>query len=464
MLVDATGRLRVSGIGGVTTLAVTLTNRAGAATVVGYVYRLDPDNNDSFDYGSENEDAQVVVATSVIADTVAGSVVLAGYTDVYVNGTTVRGQFLYFSATNGQAKPLYERRDGAFAQATAARAGAGLVKAYVFPRERGRQWYAFDEPTWDNVAYLPLIGTAQTGWTRVVGDQAKESILNIGAAGKFDDEAAFWPVVRYYRGTYYMFYNGYDGASIGLGIATSPLPLSGFVKGNSGDAIIPYNRDPVYNVYAFQGAVIIDRVQGKWVWYWFAQNAAGNRHVNVSTCSLANDPTVPANWAHQYNIYQPYALPDGFYGFAVTKMGNRWYGIFKRFADGNLYYCESSTYNAGWANRGLCLTNVYLGINPGSLYYEAGVYYYLYDRYTVALPPDNRILMALATGEGRLYTNVVPVPTLTLPGAGKFDTANSGSASLLRLGTTFIIYYAGSDGTNDRIGAQQQILTSATYP
>ncbi len=89
--------------GGGEHIEATFTNKSGADSAAGYVYRLDPDNNDSFDYASEDEDAQVVVTPGAISNNASGTVILGGYTDVYVNGDTERGDYLYFSSTIVQA-------------------------------------------------------------------------------------------------------------------------------------------------------------------------------------------------------------------------------------------------------------------------------------------------------------------------------------------------------------------------
>ena len=44
----------------------TLTNRAGASTVPGYVYLIDPDNDESFIYSNDDKQSKVAVALSVI--------------------------------------------------------------------------------------------------------------------------------------------------------------------------------------------------------------------------------------------------------------------------------------------------------------------------------------------------------------------------------------------------------------
>ena len=123
-----------------------LTNKSGATTTIGYVYRLDPDNNSSFDYGSEDEDRQVVVAMEAIANNSTTRVHIGGgIVDVYVDGVTdvdisAGVKFLYFGATSGQAKVSACRNDGAFGEAIADSSGAGLVKAIIYNHHVIRKW------------------------------------------------------------------------------------------------------------------------------------------------------------------------------------------------------------------------------------------------------------------------------------------------------------------------------------
>ena len=192
--------------GGSNHIEATFTNKSGAASAVGYVYRLDPDNNDSFDYASEDEDAQVIVTPTVINNNASGSATICGYTDLYVNGTTERGDYLYFSSTSGQAKPSKSRTDGCFGIATAARTGAGLVKAYVYGKERIRKWGWADEQGWDKTFYLPLAGESGTkGWQRYSGNP----ILTVDPSSSSPDyQHVCQTTVVYKDGIFYMFYTG----------------------------------------------------------------------------------------------------------------------------------------------------------------------------------------------------------------------------------------------------------------
>jgi hypothetical protein len=183
---------------------VSLTNKAGASTVVGYVYRLDPDNAESFDYGSDHEDARVAVATSVIANNAAGDMIISGVVDVYVDATVTIGQQLYFGTTSGQAVGCSCRKDGAWGRTIEARAGAGLVKAVITPVSP-RKWGILEEPTWEHVLSLPVFTAA-----KVVKDDDNPIIAPDGAGTDWNADHTLTPsviindeTVRVYCAGYY---------------------------------------------------------------------------------------------------------------------------------------------------------------------------------------------------------------------------------------------------------------------
>jgi hypothetical protein len=228
--VDEEVEVTIAASGGGPTLITTLTNKSGAASVAGYVYRLDPDNNDSFDYGSEDEDAQVIVTPGVINNNASGIVVLAGYADVYVNGTAIRGQYLYFSSTSGQAKISWERNDGAFAVVAANRVGAGLVKAYVIPKHiTPYKWQWHSEEAHKSQFNLPICGQAK--WQAEVNP-----ILSGGGVGAWDEYLGYANGVAWEDNEIYLVYNGgtVDGDENAFGLATAPSPTGSFTRITTG--------------------------------------------------------------------------------------------------------------------------------------------------------------------------------------------------------------------------------------
>lgn len=119
---------------------VELTNRSGGQVVAGDVVVLDTSNDASFTTTTAAQsDLALGVAAETIANAASGKVVIHGLASVNVNGTTARGNWIATSTTVKQGAPSSTDSAGAFARATAARTGAGLVQCLVFglQRERG---------------------------------------------------------------------------------------------------------------------------------------------------------------------------------------------------------------------------------------------------------------------------------------------------------------------------------------
>lgn len=111
---------------------VLLTNRSGSTTTIGNVYRVDPNNNESFIFSNDDRQSQVAVAISEFDNLSQDLMLTGGGIDVMVDDTVSRGDYLYFSSTNGQAKGISGvPKTGNFGWLLEARTGAGLVKAMI---------------------------------------------------------------------------------------------------------------------------------------------------------------------------------------------------------------------------------------------------------------------------------------------------------------------------------------------
>lgn len=110
-----------------------LTNRTGASTIIGGVYLIDPDNDESYIYSNNDRKSQVAVATQITVSLGSARLVKGGVVDVYVTGTINRGEWVHFSTTNGQAKPVISDAPltGNFGYAIESRTGAGLVAVMI---------------------------------------------------------------------------------------------------------------------------------------------------------------------------------------------------------------------------------------------------------------------------------------------------------------------------------------------
>ena len=435
-----------------------LTNKSGASTQEGYVYRLDPDTDDSFDYASEDEDAQVAVAKGVIANNAAGEMVIGGYEDIYVNGTTTRGQFLYFSAANGQAKPSWIRKDGAFAQATANRTGAGLVKAYVFPRERIRKFATVDEESWQNHYLLPVTGSVSTvgvsDWARYAGNP----ILTKTGTG-WESIYLFGQHVIFYEGLFYLFYAA-RGTIGGKTAARIGVAYSASIYG-------PYTR--------YAGNPILDTGAGVGDW----------DYVNISSCNVIYDQW-ESNPAYRFKMtYSGYSNAGLFaYGYVYAahplgpwtkyagnpiiaaaaantasissiRIGKKFY-VYTAYASGGLYIARlyegssltSLTLYGNVLSPGAGGSWDDVGIVYFSIFWNLGIFYLNYTGYDGS---SDRI-GAATSFDGRNFTKHPHNPTLNFGAVGQWDASGVHFPCILRVDKTYYLFYTGDAGVDFSIG------------
>src|SRR3990167_8146575 len=113
-----------------------MTNRSGGAVAAGDGLILDTANDDSFTTTTTANSALVLgVAGEAIASLAVGKVLLASgqnSVDVQVTATTARGDWIATSTVAKQGVPTAAFPLGAFARATRARTGAGVVRCLVF--------------------------------------------------------------------------------------------------------------------------------------------------------------------------------------------------------------------------------------------------------------------------------------------------------------------------------------------
>jgi len=435
-----------------------LTNKAGAATVEGYVYRLDPDNNDSFDYASEAEDAQVAVATGVIADNAAGTMVIGGYEDVYVNGDTTRGQFLYFSDTSGHAKPLWTRKDGAFAQATASRTGAGLVKAYVFPRERIRKFAMKDEESWQNHYLLPVTGVVAgvgtSDWARYAGNP----ILAPTGTG-WEKNWIMGQHVIFYEGLYYMFYvaNGIIGAKTAgrIGVAYSASPYGPWTR-HTGNPIV----DAGANIgdWDYAQAVSCNVIYDQWesdAAKRFKLTYSGLSNAGQWAYGFAYAATPLGTWTKDAGNPMIAAAAANTASVSSIRIGKKFY-VYTAYASAGLYIARlyegssltSLTLYGNVLSPGVGGTWDDAGIVYFSIFWNLGVFYLSYTGYDGA---TDRIGAATSI-DGRTFTKHPHNPTLGLGAGGQWDAAGVHYPAIIRVDKTYYLFYTGNSNADYRVG------------
>lgn len=425
-------------------LEATLTNKSGAATTEGYVYRIDPDNNESFDYASEDEDAQVVVATSIqIADSSSGMVYVSGVFDVYVNGDTSRGDYLYFSSTSGQAKPLKLLYDGGcIGEAIEARTGAGLVKARVYNKKKkivsSRRWQI------DGHIRIPV-----GKWSKY----ASNPILDIGDSGDWDDTFVVpYGGAKWDRATeqWYMMYEGWSASSghgvQSFGLATSP-DLYTWTKHGSNPLFQPAGPGN-WDEYIRQFSTIWDDANNEWRMYYIGYDS-GN--VNIHDIGVATSPD-SITWT-RYGGNPIIASNKGNWSPSVRKIGNRYFML--------LYNGTNAVGEAWESDDGLTSWTKYgsITVSPGqawsssyianySVYYDQGIFYCMIEGSN-----GSNQQIGLIASSGHRYNYIADMLNPVLPiSASGWDSQNVAGPVITLYNDVYYCYYAGHDGTNYRAG------------
>ena len=433
-----------------------LTNQAGASTVAGYVYRMDPDNNDSFDYASEDEDAQAVVTPSVIANTSSGNVVLGGYADVYVTGDTVRGDWLYFSGTSGQAKPSQERRDGCIGQATANRTGAGLVKAHIFqqttiPKEKwadeGGQTHSLmlplsGEDDW-GTEYGQVLSANATGWENAGYDGAKQWVQD--------------PSVIVYEGRLYMAYSGGNENGIGMARSTDGLVGRTWEKYTSNPVVAlggagTWNQRRIRSVTMIYDRFETDTAKKFKMWYmgrdvplWIYYGYSYASHPWGTWTHYASNPVLGAD-STPGPAYVPY------YGLAVYRLGDL-YVMWNAMNPGSSIRVHTSPDGITWTNQGDILTTTAAAWDASftaycSVYFNQGTFYLVYSGKNTA--GANKLEQGIATSTtiNGTYTKFPTNPILSPGGVGWFQNQVH-APCLLQINNQFKLWSTGQDSSLD---------------
>ena len=424
----------------------TLTNKSGATTTVGYVYRIDPDNDNAFDYASEDEDAQVVVAQAVITDNASGEVKLSGYTDVYVNGDTTRGQFLYFSSTPGQAKPSWERKDGAFAQAMESRTGAGLVKAYVFQRERIRKWETRDKDSKRLRNILPIGRPTR---------RTSNPIIPVGTGWEANRVHFQCVLFDYEENIWKMWYTGWNTSLYAIGYATcvpADFPDT-WTKYGSNPIITPRTNDgntvryPTVIKRDVTDYIMYVAVKGTNSGLWYLTSTDG---INWSWGTKIASPG-GTGWKKTYLDYP-----------SVVKIGSRYYMLASGYNDTTanwtlgLFYSENGT---TWIEYG---ANPIITLGAGgewdddvvayaTFFWDAGLIYILYSgdggdgQYEIGHAVSNNLLMLSNIS----FIKDINNPTFSYNTVnGEWDDYSVIAPFMVKHEENFYMFYAGQDGTN----------------
>ena len=445
----------------------TLTNKCGANTIVGYVYRLDPDNDASFDYAPDIphylnvatnmevfQNYQVCVAqTAGIADASTTSVVLAGVCEVYLDGVVdadidLGVKYLYFGDTDGQAFVSTRLTDGCFGEAIEDSSGAGLSTCLIYPRERIRKWGWADEQGWKGHIKIPFTG--QDDWTPYASNPVFEKS---GVGASFDENGVGHPCVKYFDGWYYLWFVGQDAAGFGkgIGVARSRFRYGPFTRYGS-NPIVPLTG--AYSKTDLPAAIYDDfETDSSKVWkLWLRKIVVADSHLEVH---LYYASTPFGAWT-AYGANPVIDLGGSvFSGITVVKVGRLYYMVE---ADSNVaLYIRTSKDGITWSSRATILS-----VGAGGTWYDeklayAGVFWNLGVWYVFFYGDDGtdwHIGMITSYGDGKTYAHYYNNPIYTGTAAWELSGGNSRvwNPTVQMVTDEFLMWYGGDDGTNKAIG------------
>lgn len=432
-----------------------LTNKTGGAVATeGYVYRFDPDNNNSFDVAGEDEDSLVAIKpdTTSISNNSDGDMVLSGIEDVYVDGVTdpdlVQGtKYLYFSATDGQAKVLGERKDGCFGECIETRSGAGLVQAFIYPKDTTRKWGWFDEVSWTRTAVSPM---KDATWTKY------GKVLDVGAGGTWDAVFAAWPCVVKDPNDpkkIWMFYGGQDAAGlIQIGVAYSNDGIN-FTKSASNPIL---SASAVWEGGATGDIAIASVFYDRWEtdaakkWKMFYQADSGGLGRDDMGYAYASAPEGPWTKSASNPVLTGFGLN---FGISVVRAGERYVAFTPKLSDGD-YYVHTSDDVITWTSRGKVLTHTGTGLEVtavryGSVFKGVDGWYLLYSA-NKAVAPILQIGIAYNWYPFSEFTRDPLLPNAPIIGvgsAGAFDETFVFSPALLVYNDQFLCYYGAQNAS-----------------
>jgi hypothetical protein len=469
------------------TLIVNLTNNAGATTVVGYVYKIDSSDDNSFSYADENEEAQVVIATEAIADGGGTNVVISGYYDVYVNITESdvpvinRGDFLSFSDISGQARASLIRSEGVFAMTLENSSSDGLIKSIILPRSPIRKWSIVDEPTWIKTVPVPVsfgsssVGTDPTGagtWTRYASNPIfTDADVSWNNPGYYPG----YPNIIYYKGYYYMFYalnNKVPGSTVmaeGVGVARADSLEGPWTEWNNGKAILVNGSTGSYDDNAVNvPQVIVDYdatetgTDQKWkMMYWSIQNSGSKQ--SASYAYSTSDPPATSTGTWTWTKYANNPVIDGRNmgsadyrtSGALLKLGKKFVYLLRTGSGVDALYTDNmtepnwTTARVNWMTDASCDA-----VSYPQLYFDSGVFYIPYACYTNLGGGDTPYDINMAYGYDLSFDEIVELektnPVMSADSSSHENQHFIYPGTMMRDGTNYYMYYTAQNKSTIR--------------
>ena len=282
---------------------------------------------------------------------------------------------------------------------------------------------------------------------------AGNPVLTLGAGGTWDDLYAYIPSVIHRNHKWYMYYAGHDGATVRIGLATSPdgiiwtkhtaNPLLDISAGGAWDDTHVYYPRVIYRNH-------------KWYMYYTGRTGA---HLRIGLATSEDGISWTKHTANPVlDIGAGGAWDDSHvYGASVIYRNHRWYMYYSGYGASHWRIgLATSEDGVSWTKH---TGNPVLNIGAGgawddvhasrpSVIYRNHKWYMYYDGYDGS---HNRI--GLATSEdGISWTKHTASPLVSTGAGGTWDYIHAYMPSVIYRNHKWYLYYTGYDGARNRIG------------
>ncbi len=347
----------------------------------------------------------------------------------------------------------------------------------------GQKYSVKDEESQDRNIVLPLVGAIAGGWTFVPGPGTGGCIIDIGAAGEWDDYGVVTHCAVKIKDKYVIFYRGDSGSgnanAMGIGVASCPIgqpPADPINFTKHGRIIAPGAGGLWMGQHVSSPSVVIDK-NANLIRMWFlASNTVTwpmDLEIGYAWCSLDADYTVSANWTvSAASIFAPGS--SNINHFSAVKLANDTYMFaYQHRSDYNFYMATSNAPDSGFVEFGTPIISYGpagawddLGLAYLAIYYDSGILYGFYlglndYRGSRGTTGDGYIGMALVSIEKlfSVWTKWDRNPVFTYGVSGRFDDVFPLQPSIMRVGRMFYNFVGGrntADG-RDRIGLYKSV-------
>lgn len=301
-----------------------------------------------------------------------------------------------------------------------------------------RQWDWANKFSWTKHIHIPFGHPAKYAGNPIMS----------GRAGLFDQNGVYMPNLVRYGDITYMSYEATNPANrnqVGIAKASSvDFPITWTRYANP---IVPLGAAGAWDerniVYS---CMMLDEDDELYRIYYAGTNNALVSRLGLSTCPLASDPTVPANWTKDAG--NPLWAPANFYSVGgILRLGNLFYLQFNYSAFPRQLRCATSNDGrTGWIDRGIIVPVGAGGAwddnetDYASMFWSQGLTYSLYSASDGA---NWRIGITLASNDLLTYVKYFDNPTIGLGAGGTWEATHVAYPSIIMVDDVYYVFYVG---------------------